>query len=224
MHADWFKNHSNLAQHDASEFAGWFRQQLLEKTLPQYMQAGWSTRLLSSIEDQAAIFAPVPMACPVEGFITLQQLVSNWHHQEPFVHSFSCDSPWICIQVFRLPSIGQKSRCLVDWDRCTPLQLPIFSDHRGVHVEWHDFVVTTGVIHLGNAPTEGHYRGILWHSGTVMSCDDFRSALPLGIDPEIAASIYLIWVIPKKFTSRQWSRPLAMKPKSFDALLSDRFV
>ena len=163
MHADWFKNHSNLAQHDASEFAGWFRQQLLEKTLPQYMQAGWSARLLSSIEDQAAIFAPVPMACPVEGFITLQQLVSNWHHQEPFVHSFSCDSPWICIQVFRLPSIGQKSRCLVDWDRCTPLQLPIFSDHRGVHVEWHDFVVTTGVIHLGNAPTEGHYRGILWH-------------------------------------------------------------
>ena len=69
--------------------------------------------------------------------------------------------------------------------------------------------------------SEGHYRGILWHSGTVMSCNDFRSALLLGVDAEIAASIYLIWVIPKKFTSRQWSRP---KPKSFDELFSDKFT
>ena len=185
------------------------------------MQAGWSARLLSSTEDHAAVFAPVPMACPVEGFITLQQIVSNWHHQEPFVHAFSCDSPWICIQVSRFPSLGQKSSYLVVWDRCTPLQLPVFSDHRGIHVEWHDFVVTAGVIHLGDAPTEGHYRGIIWHP---LACDDFRSALPLGVDPEIAISIYLIWVLPKTFARRQWSRPLPMKPKNFDKFLNDRFT
>ena len=167
------------------------------------MQAGWSARLLSSTEDHAIVFAPIPMAYPVEGFISLQQIVSNWHHQKSFVHVFTWDSPWICIQVSRFPSLGQKSRCSVVWDRCTPLQLPVFSDRRGVHVEWHDFVVTTGVIHLGDAPTEGHYRGILWHSGTAKSCDDFRSALPLRVDPEITTSIYLLWVIPKKFMNQQ---------------------
>ena len=157
MFVDWFKSHSIYAQHDAGEFAGWFRQRLLQKTLPHYMQAGWNTRLLSSIEDQAEVFAPVPMACLVEGIITLQQLVLNWHHQEPFVHVFSCNSPWICLQVSRFPSIGLKSTCSVDWDRCIPLQIPDFNDCRGIHVEWHDFVMTTGIIHLGNAPTEGHY-------------------------------------------------------------------
>ena len=50
MLVDWFKNHSSRDQHDAGEFAGWFRQRLLEKTLPQHMQEGWSSRLLSSTE------------------------------------------------------------------------------------------------------------------------------------------------------------------------------
>ena len=113
---DWFKDHPSRDQHDAGEFAGWFRQRLLEKTLPQYMQEGWSSRLLSSTEDHADVFAPVPMACPVEGFITLQQMITNWHHQEPFAHAFTCDSPWICLQVSRFPSLGQKSRCSVLWD------------------------------------------------------------------------------------------------------------
>ena len=221
---DWFQDHPNRDQHDAGEFAGWFRQRLLEKTLPQYMQKGWSSRLLSSTEDQADVFAPVPMACPVEGFITLQQMINNWHHQEPFGHAFTCDSPWICIQVSRFPFLGQKSRCSVLWDRRLSVQIPIFSDRRGIHVEWHDFVVTAGVIHLGATPAEGHYRSILWHSGTVKSCDDFRSALPLGVDPEIASTIYLIWIIPKSCTSQQWKRPLPMKPKSFDELLNDRFA
>ena len=151
-------------------------------------------------------------------------MITNWHHQEPFVHAFTCDSPWICLQVSRFPFLGQKSRCSVLWDRRLPVQLPIFSDRRGIHVAWHDFVVTAGIIHLGDTPTEGHYRSILWHNGTVKSCDDFRSALPLGVDPEIASTIYLIWVIPLKCTSQQWKRPLPMKPKSFDELLSDRFT
>ena len=202
MLVDWFKDHPSRDQHDAGEFAGWFRQRLFEKTLPQHMQEGWSSRLLSSTEDHADVFAPVPMACPVEGFITLQQ-ITNWHHQEPFVHAFTCDSPWICLQVSRFPFLGQKSRCSVLWDGRLPVQLPIFSDRRGIHVVWHDFVVTAGIIHLGDTPTEGHYRSILWHSGTVKSCDDFRSALPLGVDPEIASTIYLIWVIPLKCTSQQ---------------------
>ena len=101
------------------------------------------------------------------------------------------------------------------------MQIPIFNDRRGIHVEWHDFIVTTGVIHLGDTPTEGHSRSILWHSGTVKSWDDFRSALPLGVDPEIASTIYLIWIIPKTCTNQQWKRPLPMKPKSFDELLND---
>ena len=221
---DWFKDHPSRDQHDAGEFAGWFRQRLLEKTLPQYMQEGWSSRFLSSIEDYADVFAPVPVACPIEGFIILQQMITNWHHQEPFVHAFTCDSPWICLQVSRFPFLGQKSRCSVLWDRRLPVQLPIFSDRRGIHVVWHDFVVTAGIIHLGDTPTEGHYRIILWHSGTVKSCDDFRSALPLGVDPEIASTIYLIWIIPLKCTSQQWKRPLPMQSKSFDELLNDRFA
>ena len=224
MLVDWFKDRPSRDQHDAGEFAGWFRQWLLEKTLPQYMQEGWSSRLLSSTEGHADVFAPVPMACPVEGFITLQQMINNWHQQEPFVHAFTCDSPWICLQVSRFPFLGQKNRCLVLWDRRLPVQIPIFSDRRGIHVEWHDFVVTAGVIHLGDTPIEGHYRSILWHSGTVKSCDDFRSALPLGVGPEIASIIYLIWIIPKTCTSQQWKRPLPMKPKSFDELLNDRFA
>ena len=37
MFVDWFDTHSFYAQHDAGEFAGWFRQRLFEKTLPMYM-------------------------------------------------------------------------------------------------------------------------------------------------------------------------------------------
>ena len=59
---DWFQAHSVYDQHDAGEFAGWFRQSLLEKTLPQYMQAGWSARLEHSIEDAANVYAPIPLA------------------------------------------------------------------------------------------------------------------------------------------------------------------
>ena len=90
---DWFATHSTHAQHDAGEFAGWFRQRLLEKTLPHYMQAGWSARLLNTIEDQAVFFPPIPMACPIEGIIILQQFGLNWHHQEPFVHVFFTKFP-----------------------------------------------------------------------------------------------------------------------------------
>ena len=78
----------------------------LKKTLPQYMQEDWSSRLFSSTKDYADGLAPVPMACPIEGFITLQQMINNWHHQEPFVHAFTCDSPWICLQVSRFPFLG----------------------------------------------------------------------------------------------------------------------
>lgn len=107
--ADWFASHSFHAQHDAGEFAGWFRQRLLEKKLPQYMHEGWSARLLSTIEDQAKVFAPVPLACAVEGTTTLQQLILDWHHQEPFTHAFTHDSPWICFQISRAPPLASRA-------------------------------------------------------------------------------------------------------------------
>ena len=137
---------------------------------------------------------------------------------------FSQNSPWICLQKSRFPEFGLKSTCSVVWDRCTPLQILVFSERRGIHGEWHNFVVTIGIIHLDNAPTEGHYRCILWHSGTVLSCDDFRVTMPLGYDPEVAASIYLIWIVLKCCTNSNWSRPLPTRPKNFDELLSDRLA
>ena len=189
--ADWFDTHSFSDQHDAGEFAGWFRQRLLEKTLPHYMQAEWSARLTHSIEDKATVFAPVPLACAAEGSVTLQQLILTWHQQESFVHAFTCDSPWICLQISRCPTIGTKSHCSVEWDRRVPLQVPVFRANQGLQVEWHDFVVTAGITHKGEAPTQGHYQ-----SGTALECDDHRSTMPLGCDPMLARSIYLLWIVP----------------------------
>ena len=99
---DWYAQHPVHDQQDAGEFAGWFRQKLLEKTMPLYMQAGWSSRTDTSIEEYASVFAPIPLACPSHGFTTLQQLIQIWH-QQAFVHAFSHDSPRICLQISRFP-------------------------------------------------------------------------------------------------------------------------
>ena len=99
---DWYAQHPVHDQQDAGEFAGWFRQKLLEKTMSLYMQAGWTSRTDTSIEEFASVFAPVPLACPSHGFTTLQQLIQIWH-QQAFVHAFSHDSPRICLQISRFP-------------------------------------------------------------------------------------------------------------------------
>ena len=122
------------------------------------------------------------------------------------------------------PAVGLKSSCSVIWNRYTPLQVPIFYDFRGLQVEWHRFVVTAGIVLQGTAPAEGHYQGILWPSGTALECEDFRAAMLLGADPEVAKTIHLIWIVPSRLTNRLWSRPLPKPQRSFDDLLGDRFA
>ena len=139
---EWFDGHSADEQHDAGEFAGWYRQKMLEKILPRYMQAGWSARLEHSMEDAANVFAPIPLACDAIDFVMLQQLISDWHTQQPFVHALDCDSPWVCFQISRYTTPGVKNPCSVAWDRTLPLNLPVFRDRRGLQVEWHEFTIT----------------------------------------------------------------------------------
>ena len=166
---DWFQAHSVLDQHDAGEFAGWFRQRLLEKTLPRHMQAGWSARLEHSIEDAANVFAPIPLACDATDFVMLQQLISDWHTQKPFVGALECDSPWTCFQTSRFTTPGIKNHCSVAWDRTIPLKVPVFCDRQGLQVEWREFTITAGVTHKGEDPSHGHNQCILWHSGTIFT-------------------------------------------------------
>ena len=218
---NWFQAQSVYDQHDAGEFAGWFRQSLLEKTLPQYMQAGWSARLEHSIEDAANVFAPIPLACDATDFVMLQQLIHNWHHQKPFVHALECDSPFQ-ISCFTHPGI--KNHCSVEWDDTIPLKVPVFCDRQGLQVEWYEVIVTAGVTHKGEGPSHGHNQCILWHSGTVLECDDRSSKLPLGFDSNLAKTIYLLWMVPSRLTSQLWRRPLRRPAKSLDELLGDRFA
>ena len=158
---------------NAGEFAGWLKQQLLEKTMPVYMQAGWTSRVDTSIEEFVLVFAPVPSACPHHGVANLQQLILDWH-QQVFVHAFSHDSPWICLQITRFPTVGIKSTCdVIEWYRRVPLRVPIFHDARGLAVEWRDFVVTAGVTHVGSTPTAHHHKCIMWHSGTALEVTIF---------------------------------------------------
>ena len=187
-------------QHDAGEFAGWFRQSLLEKTLPQYMQAGWSARLEHSIEDAANVIAPIPLAYDATDFVMFQQLIHNWHHQKPFAHALVCDSPWICFQISRFTQPGIKNHCSVEWDRAISLRVPVFCDRQGLQVEWHEFTVTTGVTRKGEDPMHGHNQCILWHSGIVLESDDPRSTMPLGFDPNLAKTICSLWIVPSRLT------------------------
>ena len=120
--------------------------------------------------------------------------------------------------------MGVKSTCVIEWDRPVPLRVPVFHDSQGLAVEWHDYVVAAGVTHDGATPIAGYYKSILWHSGTALECDDFRTPMPLGVDPTIHSTICLIWIVPSRLVSPAWKKPLPMPAHSFVDLLGGRFA
>ena len=142
-------------------------------------------------------------------------MIYDWHQQAPFVHAFSHDSPWICLQTTRFPVVGLKDTYVIEWDHRAPTRIPVFHDARGLAMEWHDFVVTTSVTHVGLYPTIHHYKSILWHTGAALECDDFRAPMPLG------CNVYLIWIVPSRLVSFGWRKPL---PIGFVDLLGDLFA
>lgn len=132
---DWFEIHSVSDQYDADEFAGWFGQHLLEKTLSQYMHAGWSARFKKFIEDIENVFISIPLACDARDFVMLQQFILNWYRQNPFIHIFEYDSSWIYLRICRFTQPGIKNHCSVEWDRQISLKMPVFCDRQGLQME-----------------------------------------------------------------------------------------
>ena len=113
---------------------------------------------------------------------------------------------------------------MIEWDRRVPLRVPVFHDSQGLAVEWYDYFVAAGMIHDGATPNVGHYKSILWHSGTALECDDFRAPMPLGVDPVIHSTIYLIWLVPSRLVNSAWKKPLPMPAHNFVDLLGVRFA
>ena len=97
----WLQTHDVHSQQDAAEFAGWLRGQLFEQFQIGSLQAGWQKRLMHSIEDQGKVLVPILLSCSQKS--NLQDLIDDWHLNDPFVCAFVQANDITYIQVNRFP-------------------------------------------------------------------------------------------------------------------------
>ena len=140
----WLKTHDVPSQQDAAEFAGWFRGQLFDQHQLGSLTAGWQKRLMHSIEDQGKVLIPIFLNCSQKS--SLQDLIDNWHLNDPFVYAFVQANDMICIQVNRFPSLDSKF-CEPIYGSRIEVLVPIFDAAQGFEVTWHSYRVTASVLH-----------------------------------------------------------------------------
>ena len=164
----WFDTHPSSAQHDAGEFAGWIRGRMFEKDLmsdnPLSLHA-WDTRLATNTEDSGSLAAPIILRALPEADTTLQQVLHLWHRQEPFLNALRSQSQFVCLQLERYPALCVRHAHAISWEH-NRISLPVFDGVSHCSVTWHDFQVIAAILHTGAEPTSGHYRAVLFNSGS----------------------------------------------------------
>ena len=217
---EWFLTHNPHGQQDAGEFAGWFRGILLAKQVPATMSQvhGWESRLEDSVEDHGCLFAPVLLRNLPSDVVTLQTLVEAWHNSAPYKTGFTATCPHVCFQLERHPDLDSKNTCALSWTH-TEVTLPRFLYDQGTTVVWEPYHVVAGVVHHGSKPTEGHYRALLFHSGTQLITDDFMLPTRTPRHEEFCRDLYLLWLVPKQHRGAPWLHPLQqLASTSFEAI------
>ena len=179
-------------QHDASEFLlHLFRKGDEAQWVSRWRTGVWlrADNTCFEVEDSGSgvILMPLPTSGAANGERrTLQECVALWHTKASQIWadktSFSCiheHETHVCIVLQRFRTDDNTvAKC------CTPVQvdatceLPVF--HAGA-VAWRTFRVCALTFHIGDLPTTGHYRSILFQAdGSQFVTDDKVKAKKLG--------------------------------------------
>ena len=225
----WFDAHPSSAQHDAGEFAGWIRGRMFEKDLMTDNPLSfhpWDTRLATSTEDSGSLAAPIVLRALPEADTTLQNVVHLWHRQEPFLNALRSQSPFVCLQLERYPALSVRHHHAITWEH-NRLALPVFDGMSHYLVTWHEFQVIAAVLHTGMEPTSGHYRAVLFNSGSGLQCDDNRPCQRLVRDRTFYEEVYMLWLAPWSHTCQEFRIPLpnlhSLQQATLAKLISSHF-
>ena len=142
----------------------------------------------------------LPPPCNVEYDHTLQfsvqSLVHNWHDQQPR-HAALAIPPAIILQVGRFHYDTTRGRAIKRRYETVPdtyIRFPVFG--HGVQCQEVRLRLNSMVIHLGEAPTHGHYQSVLYdHSScTYWLTDDGVAPVRISGDrmARFGSDIYLL--------------------------------
>ena len=225
----WFATHPSSAQHDAGEFAGRIRGRMFEKDLMSdntLSLHAWDTRLATSTEDSGSLAAPIVLRALPEVNTTLQKVLQLWHRQEPFLNALRSQSPYVCLQLERYPALRVRHEHAVSWEH-NRISMPVFDGMSHSSVTWHEFQVIAGILHTGTEPTSGHYRAVLFNSGSGLQCDDNRPCQRLVRDRTFYQEVYMLWLAPWSQTCQEFRLPLpnlhSLQQATLAKLISSHF-
>ena len=130
---------------------------------------------------------PILLRIPTENATTLQELVDYWISDDGH-RSLTAVRP-LMIQLGRSTEHGKNHTNVSFSDR---VALPVRTD---MGVEQRSFRAVSGVIHLGERITSGHYRAVLRQGSQWYITDDgVRQYLPVWV--HLTQQIYVIWLQP----------------------------
>ena len=94
------------------------------------------------------------------------------------------------IQIGRSTAHGKNHACI---SFSGGVVLPVRTD---AGVEQRTFGAVSGVLHLGENVTSGHYRAVLRQGSQWYIADDGVAAVPTSIGTHLTRQIYVIWLQP----------------------------
>ena len=131
---------------------------------------------------------PIFLRIPTESATTLQELVNYWVSDDG--HRFLTAVRPIMIQIGRSTEHG-KNHARVSFSG--GVVLPVRTD---AGVEQRTFGAVSGVLHLGENVTSGHYRAVLRQGSQWYIADDGVAAAPTSMGTHLTRQIYVIWLQP----------------------------
>ena len=96
----------------------------------------------------------------------------------------------LLLQLGRSTEYG-KNTCRVTFD--SPVLLPVLGD---AGVVPRSYSAVSGVVHVGERVTSGHYRAILLQGSQWYFADDATHAARTSMSQQIKSNVYMIWLQP----------------------------
>ncbi|CAE7608009.1 unnamed protein product [Symbiodinium sp. CCMP2592] len=176
-------------QHDAAEFLKSFQVGANMNALSGVWQARTTEGEVRYLGDTS----PLPLSVPLVAGATVQELVNSWTAQAQ-VHALWHPPECIALQLSRYGPHGKLHTLLRLDDEVVQIPSFVASDTRVCNVA---YKLQAVAVHLGNTPTEGHYRAALLDEGNKLwYADDGKPATLANakIRHEIQANCYVLYL------------------------------
>ena len=126
-----------------------------------------------------------------EGDVGVSAMVRQWSQWSTQVHVHAFTRP-PCIFTAMIGEVYKDQR-LAHIHPC--VRIPVFTGSE-LHTAWHPYVLSAGVVHLGDTPFSGHYHCFLHKHGQYWKCEHNRTPSELSaLGNDIRSSVYLLFYI-----------------------------